>query len=109
MDVHPAVQFAGIVAILVIVVFAIYRKVPISLRGGPVHLDVSLDKQIKDIKTELTAVGRAVNNVPGPPLVERVQNVETLAHWSATAIHALAKHVGLNLSDPPDRRTNIEE
>lgn len=109
MNVHPAVQFAGIVAILVIVVFAIYRKVPISLRGGPVHLDVSLDKQIKDIKTELTAVGRAVNNVPGPPLVERVQNVETLAHWSATAIHALAKHVGLNLSDPPDRRTNIEE
>jgi hypothetical protein len=92
-------------------VYAIYRKVPISLRGGPVHLDVSLDKQIKEIKTELTAIGVAVNNVPkgAPPLVERVQSVEALAHWSASAIHALAKHVGLNLSEPPDRRTSIEE
>lgn len=111
MDVHPVVQIAGIVALLIIVVYAIFKKVPISMRGGPVHLDLALNRQMSEIKEQVTAINKAVNGVPKdtPPLVDRVQHVEALSHWSASAIHSIANHVGLHLSEPPDRRTKLDQ
>lgn len=106
-DVHPAAQVTFLIVAGLIVLYAIYRKATISLRGGPVSVDVSVQKQLEQIKTEVVAINKAVNNVPkgAPPLVERVERGEVLAQWSADAIHALAAHVGLSLPEPPpDRR-----
>lgn len=110
---HPAVQFMIVVAILIIIVYAIFRKVPISLRGGPVSLDVSLATKLETMSTQLEEIGVAVNHSPQgePTLVERVRNVEStvdalqaLSHWQADATVSLASHVGLAIPDPPDRR-----
>ena len=112
MSIHPAAQVAIAITIGIVVLYAIFRKVPISLRGGPVSVDVSVQKQLEQIKTEVVAINKAVNNVPkgAPPLVQRVERGEALAQWSADAIHALAAHVGLALPEPPpDRRKQRNE
>lgn len=107
---HPAVQFVLVLATCLVIIVAIVRKVPISLRGGPLTVDVSLEQQMREIKTEVEKIGNAVNHTPPnqPPLVERVERVEVLAHWQADATHRIATHVGLELSGPPDRRNSTK-
>ena len=109
-DIHPVAQVALIICLGLVVGLAMWRKIPISLRGGPVTVDVSVARQLEQIKTEVVAINKAVNNVPkgAPPLVERVERSEALARWSADAIHQLAAHVGCPLDEPPpDHRTIV--
>lgn len=107
MGLHPSAQFALVVCICFVFLLAIIRKVPISLRGGPVTVDMSVTKQLERIQTEVSKINTAVNNVPkgDPTLISRVERMEELQHWQVGAMQQIAAHVGSVIADPPpDRR-----
>ncbi len=111
-DIHAAVQFAAVIVIGLLFALAMWRKIPISLRGGPVTVDVSVTKQLERIQTEVTKINTAVNNVPkgDPTLISRVERMEELQHWQVGAMQQIAAHVGSVIADPPpDRRKSTTE
>jgi hypothetical protein len=110
-DIHPVTQVAFVICVCLIILLAIIRKVPFSLRGGPVTIDVSVAKQLEQIQTDVAKINSAVNNVPkgDPTLISRVERIEELQQWQVGAIQQMAAHVGSKIAEPPPDRRKADE
>lgn len=108
-DIHPVAQVALIICLCLVIGLAMWRKIPISLRGGPVAVDVSVAKQLEQIQTDVSKINTAVNNVPkgDPTLISRVERMEMLVQWQADATHKIAAHVGCPIEEPPPDHRSI--